>query len=110
MIFAQYKVKMRHISQIMYIFCRFDEVSAIRKPKMRTFLITGSQIFFVNFVIFATNERKSAYQFIIHNTNKESVKMFYSLCLVGMKFSMLSVVLGIASNFHGRLFVHFSER
>ena len=46
MTFAQYKVKMQHISQYMYIFCRFDEVSAIRKPKMMTFSITGSQIFF----------------------------------------------------------------
>ena len=34
-----------------------------------TFSITGSQIFFTNFVIFARNERKTAYQFIVHNTN-----------------------------------------
>ena len=43
----------------MYIFCRFDEVSAIRKPKMRTFSITGSQILFAHFLIFATNEQKN---------------------------------------------------
>ena len=33
MIFAQYKVKIWHILQNMYIFCHFDEVAAIRKPK-----------------------------------------------------------------------------
>ena len=31
MIFPQYKVKMSHILQNMYMFCRFDEVLAIRK-------------------------------------------------------------------------------
>ena len=41
----------------MYISCRFDEVSAIRWSKMTTFSITGSQIFFANFVILPeTNE------------------------------------------------------
>ena len=33
-----------------------------------TFSIAGSQIFFANFVIFARNERKNAYRFIVHNT------------------------------------------
>ena len=51
----------------MYIVCRFDEVSAIRWPKMMTFSITGSQIFFANFVIFARNKRKTAYRFIVDN-------------------------------------------
>ena len=50
MIFAQYKVKMRHILQNIYIFCHFDEVLAIRKPKIITSSITGSQIFFADFV------------------------------------------------------------
>ena len=36
MIFPQYKVKMSHILQNMYMFCRFDEVLAIRKPKIIT--------------------------------------------------------------------------
>ena len=39
----------------MYIFGRFDEISAITKPKMMTFSITGSQIFFVDFVIYSKN-------------------------------------------------------
>ena len=52
----------------MYIFCRFDEVSAIRWSEMMTFSITGSQIFFANLVIFATNKRKTSYRFIVHTT------------------------------------------
>ena len=47
----------------MYIFCRFEEVSAIKWSKMVTFSITGSQIFFANFVIFARNERKTGLPF-----------------------------------------------
>ena len=39
----------------MYIFCRFDEVSAIRKPKIITSLKTGSQIFFADFVFYCVN-------------------------------------------------------
>ena len=34
----------------MYIFCRFDEVSAIRKSKIITSSKTGSEIFFADFV------------------------------------------------------------
>ena len=34
-----------------YMFCCFDEVSAIRKPKIMTFSISGSQIFFSYLVI-----------------------------------------------------------
>ena len=52
----------------MYIFCRFDEVLAIRWPKMMKFLITGSQKFFANFVIYTKNERKTTYRFIVHTT------------------------------------------
>ena len=40
----------------MYIFCHFDEVSAIRLPKIMTFSITGSQIFFANFSIFTGSQ------------------------------------------------------
>ena len=58
MIFAQYKVKMWHILQNMYIFCCFDEVSAIRKPKIRTSSITGSQIFFADFLFFLPKQNK----------------------------------------------------
>ena len=72
MIFVQYKVKICQILQNMYIFRHFDEVSAIRWPKMMMFSITGSQIFFANFVIFVRNEQKTAYQFIIHNTSQWS--------------------------------------
>ena len=57
----------------MYIFCCFEEVSAIKWSKMVTFSITGSQIFFANFVIFARNERKTGYQFTVPTT---------TLCLV----------------------------
>ena len=69
----------------MYIFCHFDEVSAIRWPKMMTFSITGSQIFFVNFVIFVRNERKTAYLFIVHNNmyyktfDEKSIIIMYEL-------------------------------
>ena len=57
MTFAQYKVKYVHV-----YFCRFDEVMAIRKPEMMTFSITGSQIFFADFVIYTRNKRKTAYR------------------------------------------------
>ena len=62
-IFAQYKVKCV-IYYIKYVYlCRFDEVSTIRKPKLITFSITGSKIFFAGFVIYTKNERKTSYQF-----------------------------------------------
>ena len=60
---------MSHISQNIYIFCHFDEVSAIRKPKMRMFSITGSQIFFADFIVYTKNKRKTSYQFIVHTTD-----------------------------------------
>ena len=44
----------------MYIFCRFEEVSAIKWSKMVTFSSTGSQIF----------ERKTGYRFTVPTTNK----------------------------------------
>ena len=56
---------MWQIFQNMYIFCRFEEVSAIRWSKMMMFSITDSQIFFANFVIFARNEQKTAYRFTV---------------------------------------------
>ena len=62
MIFPQYKVKMSHILQNMYIFCRFDEVSAIREPKIITSSKTGSQIFFADFVFSTKTKRYSAYR------------------------------------------------
>ena len=37
-----------------------------------TFSITGSEIFFANFIIFVRNERKTAYRFIVHNTKKNA--------------------------------------
>ena len=42
-------------------FCHFDEVSAIIKPKMMTFSITGSQIFLADFIIFTKSEQKATY-------------------------------------------------
>ena len=69
MIFAQYKVKMSHILQNMYIFCRFDEVSAIRKPKIMTSSITGSQIFFADFVFSTKTKQYSAYRKTINSTS-----------------------------------------
>ena len=60
-------------------FCCFDEVSAIRRPKMMTFSITGSQIFFVNFAIVFRNEQKTTYRFIVHNTNETSLGLAYIL-------------------------------
>ena len=48
----------------MYIFCRFVEVLAIRWPKMMMFSITGSQIFFVNFIFYTkTNEKPNFHTF-----------------------------------------------
>ena len=55
MIFPQYKVKMSHILQNMNIFCRCDEVSAIKKHKIITSSKIGSQIFFADFVFFNQN-------------------------------------------------------
>ena len=52
----------------MYIFCRFEEVSAIKWSKMVSFSITSSQVFFANFVIFARNERKTGYRFTVPTT------------------------------------------
>ena len=52
----------------MYIFCRFDEVSAIRKPKMTMFSKTGFQMIFVDFVIYTKNERKTSHRFIVPTT------------------------------------------
>ena len=54
----------------MYIFCHFEEVSAIKWSKMVTFSITGSQIFFANFVNFARNKGKTGYRFTVPTTNK----------------------------------------
>ena len=61
-IFPQYKVKMCHILQNIYMFCCFDEVSAIRKPKIITSSKTGSQIFFADFVFSTKTKRYSAYR------------------------------------------------
>ena len=52
----------------MYIFGRFDEVSAIRKPKIITSSITGSQIFFADFVFFTKTKRNTAYRKTVNNT------------------------------------------
>ena len=52
----------------MYIFCRFEEVSAIKWSKKVMFSITGSQIFFANIVIFARNEGKTGYRFTVPTT------------------------------------------
>ena len=62
MIFPQYKVKMSHILQNMYMFCRFDEVLAIRKPKIITSSKIGSQIFFADFVFSTKTKRYFAYR------------------------------------------------
>ena len=56
----------------MYIFCRFGEVSAIRKRKIMTFSVTGSQTIFANFVIYARNKRKTVHWFIVHTTSSVS--------------------------------------
>ena len=69
MIFAQYKVKLGHILQSMYIFWCFYEVSAIRKPKIITFTITGSEIFFADFVFSTKTKRYSAYRKTVNNTS-----------------------------------------
>ena len=53
----------------MYIFGRFDEVSAIRKPKIITSSITGSQIFFADFVFFTKTKGNTAYRKTVNNTN-----------------------------------------
>ena len=71
MIFAQYKVKMRHILQNMYIFGCFDEVSAIRKPKIITSSITGSQIFFADFVFSSKTKLYSAFRKTVNNTKTQ---------------------------------------
>ena len=83
MIFAQYKVKLGHILQSMYIFWCFYEVSAIRKPKIITFTITGSQIFFADFVFSTKTKRYSAYRKTVNNTTPNQcpyyIPTFYTL-------------------------------
>ena len=65
---------------------------------MMTFSITGSQIFFAEFVIYTKNERKTSYRFIIQTTiiwgelisaafSDESIKHF--LCFSGRLVSTL---------------------
>ena len=50
------------------------------------FSITGSQIFFVNFVIFARNKQKTSYQFIVHTTTylggKDNLQCFVKAIVV----------------------------
>ena len=53
---------MLHILQNMCMFCRFDEVSATRKPKIIMSSKTGSQIFFADFVFSTKTNRYSAYR------------------------------------------------
>ena len=65
--FTPYKVKGDLFHKI---FCCFGEVSAIRKPKMMTFVIIGSQIFFADFVIYYLKETENRfYWFIVQTTN-----------------------------------------
>ena len=52
--FAQYEVKMLHISQDMNTVCCFDEIS---------------QIFFADFVVSTTLKRKTEYWFSVNNTD-----------------------------------------
>ena len=50
-----------------YFFFVFNEVSAIRKPKMMTFSTTGSQILFCRFhYLYQEQTKKLAYWFIVH--------------------------------------------
>ena len=57
----------------MYIFCRFDEVSAIRKPKIITFSITGSQIIFADFVLSTKTKQSTAYRKTINYTTSKTI-------------------------------------
>ena len=52
----------------MYIFCRFDEVSAIRKPKIIAFSITGSQIFFADFIVSTKTKQNMCIPKTVNNT------------------------------------------
>ena len=70
----------------MYIFCRFDEVSANRKPKIMTFSITGSQIFFADFVFSTKTKRNTAYRKTVNNTRTMFVREFGHLHLLPQKF------------------------
>ena len=69
-----------HILPGLYIFYCLDKESAIRKPKIITFPKTGSQIFFVDFVI-STTKRKIDIWFTIHITCTKRCKTHHSgLC------------------------------
>ena len=57
----------------MSIFGRFDEVSAVRKPKIITFSITGSQMFF-GFRFSTETKQNTAYRKIVNNTKKYCVQ------------------------------------
>ena len=61
----------------MYIICRFYEVSAIREPKIITFSITGSQIFFANFVFSTITKQYSAYWKTVNNTKISLFAVFF---------------------------------
>ena len=52
----------------MYIICRFDEVSAIKKTKIMTFPITSCQIFCVDFVLSTKTQRYAVYRKTVNNT------------------------------------------
>ena len=84
----------------MYIFGRFDEVSAIRKPKIITSSITSSQIFFADFVFSTKTKRNTAYRKTVNNTNKR-------LLVTGWKQSQLThedLISGIFKVFLGHYF------
>ena len=90
----------------MSIFYHFDEVSAIRWPKMMTFSLTGSQIFFANFVIFVRNERKTAYRFIVHNTKIFQAKIYVSISLVFERVALMiqaDMTIEVDSIYHNSL-------
>ena len=75
----------------MYIFCRSDEVSAIRKSKIITFSITGSQIFFADIVFYQKNttfhiketiKNTRILQLVLSNLFKTRLQVCQLICFV----------------------------
>ena len=87
----------------MYIFGRFDEVSAIRKPKIIiTSSIIGSQIFFADFVFFTKTKRNTAYRKTVNNTNIMWIQLYssiHSISTTSVGDFVLSFFLSLLSHF-----------
>ena len=73
-------INVTYMLQNVYIFCRFDEVSCIIKPRIMTFSQTVSHIFCADFVVSTTAKQYTEYQHTVYKTTLNV--MVYSLVSV----------------------------